>query len=354
MVINSSTINLRSARTYKASTSYNTVEQLTNKSTGETQTNSFGYTFNMEYNNYNNQGILSNSNNSYIVTSASNKDSDYKDKLLQSLQEFMEKIRAQLVKNLVGRNGNQESSSLTSSSSIYLTTNLEDSNLWNRTTTTSSSYTESESTSFSSTGTVLTADGREINFNIEMNMSREFIQENTAITDDVVAIYTDPLVINLDSSPTDVEDVTWNFDIDDDGAMDSISMLSKGNGFLALDHNNNGIIDNGSELFGSKSGNGFSDLSAYDTDKNGWIDENDGVYDDLRVWVKNNTEDSLLSLKEANVGAIYLGYSNTNFNLNNLLDNSANAQIKSTGIYLTESGEAKTIQQVDMAKKDIA
>ena len=307
----------------------------------------------MEYNNYNSQGTLSNSNNCDIVTSPSNKDSDYKNKLLQSLQEFMEKIRAQLVKNLVGRNGNTKPS-LTSSSNLFLTTNFENAEVWNRTTTVSSSYFEAESTSFSSTGTVLTADGRELNFNVEMNMSRAFIQENTAITDDVVTLYTDPLVINLDSSPTAVEDVTWNFDIDGDGVMDSISMLSKGNGFLALDHNNNGIIDNGSELFGSKSGNGFSDLATYDTDKNGWIDENDEVYNNLKIWKKNNTEDRLLSLKEANVGAIYLGYSNTKFNLNNLLDNSANAQIKSTGIYLTEGGESKTLQQVDMAKKDIA
>ena len=43
-------------------------------------------------------------------------------------------------------------------------------------------------------------------------------------------------------------------------------------------------------------GNGFSELAEYDSDGNGWIDENDEVYDQLKVWVKDeNGKDTLLS-----------------------------------------------------------
>lgn len=42
---------------------------------------------------------------------------------------------------------------------------------------------------------------------------------------------------------------------------------------LSLDQNGNGEIDNGTELFGTKSGDGFADLARYDLDYNGWIDE---------------------------------------------------------------------------------
>ena len=87
-------------------------------------------------------------------------------------------------------------------------------------------------------------------------------------------------------------------------------------GFLALDKNSDGIINDGSELFGTKTGNGFSELAEYDSDGNGWIDENDEVYDQLKVWVKDeNGKDTLLSLKEANVGAICLGSSKTTFHV---------------------------------------
>ena len=44
----------------------------------------------------------------------------------------------------------------------------------------------------------------------------------------------------------------------------------------------------------TKTGNGFSELAEYDSDGNGWIDENDEVYDQLKVWVKDeNGKDKL-------------------------------------------------------------
>lgn len=62
-------------------------------------------------------------------------------------------------------------------------------------------------------------------------------------------------------------DQKFYFDLDADGTADRISMLKSGSGFLALDKNGNGKIDDGSELFGTQSGDGFADLEEYDIDK---------------------------------------------------------------------------------------
>lgn len=118
---------------------------------------------------------------------------------------------------------------------------------------------------------------------------------------------------------------------------------------MALDANGNGVIDDGNELFGTRSGNGFADLAAYDGDGNGWIDENDDVYSKLRVWVKDaDGGDRLLDLKEANVGAIYLGSADTEFSLKDAATNETNAVLRRTGVYLKETGEAGTLSHVDL------
>ncbi|MBQ8547586.1 MAG: hypothetical protein IJ427_03720, partial [Lachnospiraceae bacterium] len=113
--------------------------------------------------------------------------------------------------------------------------------------------------------------------------------------------------------------------------------------------NEDGTINDGSELFGTKSGDGFADLAAYDGDGNGWIDEADEVFSKLKIWTKDeNGENLLLNLKEADVGAIYLGNANTQFSLNNAETNETNAIVRKTGVFLKESGTVGTVQHVDL------
>lgn len=215
---------------------------------------------------------------------------------------------------------------------------------------------ETEETTFSTTGTVKTADGREIDFNLSMTMSRSFEEAyaNTVTYASPLKLETslcDPLVINLNTSSANVTDQKFYFDLDADGNMDLISNLASGSGFLALDKNGDGIINDGSELFGTKSGDGFKDLAAYDSDGNGWIDENDPIFDKLRIWTKDeNGKDVLCALGKAGVGAIYLGNAQTDFALNSAKDNSTNALVRKTGIFLYENGTCGTVQHVDMAK----
>ena len=149
--------------------------------------------------------------------------------------------------------------------------------------------------------------------------------------------------------PEDLGQMKTFFDLDADGKEEEMSFVGKGSGFLALDKNGDGTINDGSELFGTQSGDGFKDLAAYDKDGNGWIDEADDIFKDLKVWTKDEEgNNKLLNLKEAGVGAIYLGSADTQFSLNNE-QNKTNAVIRKTGIYLKESGEVGTVQHVDFA-----
>lgn len=209
---------------------------------------------------------------------------------------------------------------------------------------------EAEDTYFSTTGTVRTSDGRVINFNVNVGMSREFQQyyEQELQTDFNLV---DPLVINLDGDVADVSDQTFYFDLDGDGVLDEVNQLGSGSGFLALDKNGDGIINDGNELFGTSSGNGFKDLAQYDDDGNGWIDENDAIWSKLRIWCKDeNGNDVLYTLADKGVGAICLQNVGTQFT-QQALDGSTKGVIRNTGVFLYENGNVGTVQHVDLATR---
>ena len=263
--------------------------------------------------------------------------------LVERLEQLMERIKEQLL-GLGSRN---------SSSILDLTIGSQPGSLWSRQNYQNTTQTETETTSFTSKGSVVTADGRSIDFNISMEMSRSFTETSKLLSSDTQYILTDPLIVQLDNVPDTISDQKWFFDIDGDGTAEEISQLTKGNAFLALDANGNGKIDDGNELFGTKSGNGFKDLAAYDEDGNGWIDENDSIYSKLKIWVKDASgNDKLMDLRQADIGAIYLGSANTEFSHKTLDTNETQAVVRQTGFYLRESSSAAGImQQIDFAAK---
>ena len=207
---------------------------------------------------------------------------------------------------------------------------------------------ETENTGFATQGTVKCADGREINFNLNVTMSRsfqEYYEENVRMMEVSMC---DPLVINLGGDIAELSDQTFLFDLDGDGQKDEINRLGAGSGFLALDKNGDGVINDGNELFGTKSGNGFADLAAYDTDRNGFIDEGDEIWHKLKIWVMDeNGEGQLYSLAEKGVGAICLQNAATDFAITDE-NNQAKGRIRNTGFFLYENGGAGSVQHVDM------
>ncbi len=212
----------------------------------------------------------------------------------------------------------------------------------------SETYLEAESMSFSARGMVRTSDGKQIDFNLELSMQRAFYSESSTSLRIGDAVQKDPLVINFNGTAAQLTSAKFSFDIDTDGDAEQISFVDPNSGFIALDKNNDGTVNNGSELFGTASGDGFQDLAAYDQDQNGWIDDNDPVFSQLKVWMKDAMgHDSLTGLKASGVGALYLGEISTRFDMKTA-SNESLGTLRTSSVYLNENGTVGTIQDIDL------
>ena len=212
----------------------------------------------------------------------------------------------------------------------------------------SDQYAETESTQVQAQGIVITADGQKIQIALDVNLSRSFTSSQEINIQSGAGILKDPLVINFSGTAAELTRTKYSFDIDSDGTEDQISFVTAQSGFLSLDNNANGKIDNGSELFGAASGNGFADLAQYDADGNHFIDANDSVYNRLRIFSKDaQGKDQLVALGAKGIGAIYLGASQSPFDIKDE-NNQLLGKVRSTGLYIRENGEAGSVQQLDL------
>ncbi len=206
---------------------------------------------------------------------------------------------------------------------------------------------------FSAVGSVLVDDGRQINF----DLNQLYEQSVTSLSADshtfTPSPWIDPLILDLDGSGIEFTDDFFDFDLDADGELEQFACFEGGCGFLAYDSNQDGSINDGGELFGAISGNGFADIAQYDMDGNYWIDENDDIYSDLSIWSYDEAgNDILQSLQEADVGAIYLANVDSSFSIASD-DGEIQGRINGSGVYLTEGGDVKSIHQMDLAAREL-
>lgn len=211
-----------------------------------------------------------------------------------------------------------------------------------------STYSEQESTTFAAGGRVRTADGREIEFYLSFSLSRSYSESSSLRIAGDQARLKDPLILDFSGDARVLQDMRFSFDLDADGTLDQVP-LTGGKGLLAFDRNDNGRIDDGRELFGARTGNGFAELAEHDADGNGWIDENDPVYRKLQVWRPDASgQGTLVGLAEAGVGAIGLQTGATPFAVKGA-GNQTLALMRDSGIYLREDGAVGTLSQVDLS-----
>jgi len=207
---------------------------------------------------------------------------------------------------------------------------------------------EHESSDFSSTGKIQTADGRTLDFSLDLAMCRDYECVRQSETGGKVVLR-DPLVINFDGKAVELSGKRFAFDLDVDGKDELIDGLGRASAYLAFDRNADGRINDGSELFGTRSGDGFGDLAKLDSDGNHWLDEADAAFNSLRIWQHDASgKETLSTLRDKGVGALYLGSAETPFSLTDS-ENRLLAQIRASGIYLSEEGRVGSLQQIDLA-----
>jgi len=208
-------------------------------------------------------------------------------------------------------------------------------------------YNEQETTTFFASGEIHTADGQKINFSVDLNMQRSFSESVDIRIREGDAKLVDPLIINFSGNAAELSQTTFSFDLDANGVEENIALLKSNSAFIAIDNNNDGKINDGSELFGALTGDGYAELAVYDDDNNQFIDENDAIYKKLQVWMKDeNGKDELIAIANLGIGAIYLNNVATPFDLKNE-NNTSLGKIQSTSLYLTNNGDVGTTQKLD-------
>lgn len=136
----------------------------------------------------------------------------------------------------------------------------------------------------------------------------------------------DPLILDLDGDGIETVGVDFKtagnnayFDFDNDGLLNATGWVKSDDGLLVRDINNNGVINNGSEIFGDRTlkqngelaTHGFDALQDLDDNKDGIINHQDIAFNTLKIWQDYNKDgisqaDELKSLSDLNIQSFRL------------------------------------------------
>lgn len=167
----------------------------------------------------------------------------------------------------------------------------------------------------------------------------------------------DPLIFDLDGDGIETvgTDRGILFDHDGDGVKSGTGWVSADDGFLVYDKNNDGIINNGGELFGdftrfangTLARDGFDALRTVDINNDGVINVTDTSFNSLKIWRDINQDgqsqaNELFSLSTLNISAINLTKTTNNQSLTN------GNQLLDTGIYTKTNGSTGRLGEVNL------
>ncbi|WP_170401511.1 calcium-binding protein [Ruegeria arenilitoris] len=152
-----------------------------------------------------------------------------------------------------------------------------------------------------------------------------------------------PLVLDLDNSETiDLVSISESeafFDLDNDGVLENVGWVDAQDGLLVADWNSDGIINDGSELFGTEFTDGFTILGQHDENSDGVIDSSDTIWSTLQIWQDANGDGysqsgELFSLSNFHVVGINTGLA---VELGTPLDNEGNS-VTHTSSFIWDDG----------------
>lgn len=167
----------------------------------------------------------------------------------------------------------------------------------------------------------------------------------------------DPLMIDLDGDGLELTSSIY-FDNDNDGILNRTSWVGSDDGVLVFDINSNGLIENGSEIFGDdfvksngeKAIDGFDALRDLDSNNDGQFDSNDSNFADVNIWrdldqdgVADDGE--LFTLESLGIQSIGLEEVRTNTPLND------SVEVSRSTVNLI-NGSTLNIHDVNLASRD--
>ena len=223
------------------------------------------------------------------------------------------------------------------------------------------------------------------NGGISQDLADYILQTNRYNDSISIQIY-DPLILDLNGNGKIDLTSTSNgvhFDHDANDISFKSSWVDKEDGLLVYDRNNNGIIDNGTELFGNftriasantnsssyeniddanKNNNnlqtnnttlakhGYEALANLDSNNDGVIDINDKDFNKLRIWQDINKDgvsqtNELKTLDELNIKSLNLNYNEVNQDLRD------NNTLTLKGSYTKTNGTAQAMDISQTTKK---
>ena len=201
-------------------------------------------------------------------------------------------------------------------------------------------------TQFEISSSLQTESGEQLNISLSVSLESFYFDYQQSISSQPSRQLKDPLVINFDQQAVDLSSTRTTFDIDADGNLDLIPTLASQSAYIALDKNQDGKINDGRELFGAISGNGFKELADYDEDNNGFIDKQDSVFSALLAY--KPADNSSQTLSSLGISALSLNHISTPYTLR---DNNYDmlGQVRASGFYVKQDGGAGSLQQIDLA-----
>jgi len=185
--------------------------------------------------------------------------------------------------------------------------------------------------------------GKQLSLDYSFYLASDKIKYDSFET--TAAALKDPLIIQFGDQSIGEISGQEDFNINQDNNIDSLPVFSGDVGYLVYDKNANNKADNGSELFGPTSGNGFNELAQLDENNNGFLDKEDSAYKQLYLWQPD--KNTWLSLADAGIEAISTDAIATPYTFYDQNDE-VQAQMRNSSFAISETGRGFGVHQVDV------